>query len=265
MSYWATILELTWRTLVSTPISAINLLYDLKQVIIFLQMIFKLPLSPDPSLFSVSLLLSPWSNLNRSNLVLTKSLCSDAACSLFGWTQCLPLFGDAWVVLMECVRGKGILPGGVAQERQMRFIAGSHCNDGEKPVCLLQCLSWAEQAQRNQYLIVDSVCNVSASSAPGIPVCKGSQRPEEASSCMWAGSELGCSAQLAPCPVPPACGNLLSLAMFTPRWRKRARWVLFAVLNALRLLPHQTLWGSNYFHTVPIFQMRCWGREKPQC
>lgn len=49
----------------------INLLYDLEQVIISLQMIFKFPLIPDLWLFAVSLLLSPWSNLNRSNLLLT--------------------------------------------------------------------------------------------------------------------------------------------------------------------------------------------------
>lgn len=45
--YWAKILELALRTLVSTPISVINLLNDLEQVIISLQMIFKFPLIPD--------------------------------------------------------------------------------------------------------------------------------------------------------------------------------------------------------------------------
>lgn len=79
-----------FRILVSTPITAIYLLYDLKQVIIPLQMIFKSPRRPDPRLFPVSLLLSPWSDCNRSNLVLTKSLCWDAACNLFRWTRCFP-------------------------------------------------------------------------------------------------------------------------------------------------------------------------------
>lgn len=88
--HWAKKLELTLTTLVCTPIAAINLLYDLKQVIILLQVIFKSSLSPDPGSFPILLLLSPWSKLNRSNLVLTKSLCWDAACNLFRWTQCFP-------------------------------------------------------------------------------------------------------------------------------------------------------------------------------
>lgn len=47
VSHWAKILQLASRTLVSIPILGINLLYDLEQVIISLQMIFKFPLIPD--------------------------------------------------------------------------------------------------------------------------------------------------------------------------------------------------------------------------
>lgn len=57
--HWAKKLELTLTTLVCTPIAAINLLYDLKQVIILLQVIFKSSLSPDPGSFPILLLLSP--------------------------------------------------------------------------------------------------------------------------------------------------------------------------------------------------------------
>ena len=110
--------------------------------VIPLQMIFKSPLGPDPGLFPVLLLLSPWSNLDRSNLVLTKSLCWDAACSLFRGTQCFP---SVWRLLsgvnggcqVMTSGGERILPGSSAHERQMGFIVGSLRKDGEKPICLL--------------------------------------------------------------------------------------------------------------------------------
>lgn len=93
----------------------------------------------------------------------------------------------------------------------------------------------------------------SVSSSLGISVCRGDCRPEEASSYMGAGPGLGGRAQLAAHPVFPACENLLSPLMFTCSWRRRARWVLFAVLSAQRFLLTYMLWGGDYLPVSPHF------------
>lgn len=174
--HWAKKLELTLRTLVCNPIAAINLLYDLKQVIILLQVIFKSSLSPDPGLFPILLLLSPWSKLNRSNLVLTKSLCWDTACSLFRWTQCFPSVGDSWVVLTGGVRWW--CPG-------KRDPSGQHCTrEADGIYCWQPLQRWGETlcfvtpqpgrtSTEKQVLIVSSVCGVSTSSSQELEVLTG--------------------------------------------------------------------------------------------